>query len=128
MVESQMKHIALIAASTLFSVAGIGAALADDPYPVRSQDEAIAVEHHRANGFNAMQPDPFYYGNNPGTRANAAPSVEGEAIYDDGHAEAYDPDRADADAYERGRADADAEAYERGRADQESRDYDSGVP
>ena len=125
-----MKHIALVAASTLLTIAGLSAALADDPYPVQNQDEAIAVERDRADGVNAIQPDPYFYGNNRGTRRSGADAYD--RSNDDPHTVIYSrPSGSNAEAYDRGRADADAqhedqatEAYQNGRADQARDDAD----
>jgi hypothetical protein len=111
-----MKSIALAAASALFTIAGIGIAAADDPYPVRSQGEAIAVERDRAGDFNAIQADPSYYGNNPGTHATGADAYDRSndhprtVIYQAPAPTSVEPnDQARAEAYDRGRADAEAE-------------------
>ena len=71
-----MKKLALVTATALFSIAGIGVAAADGPYPVRNQGEAIDIERQRAAEFNSIQPDPFYYGNNPGTHATGAQAYD----------------------------------------------------
>ena len=122
-----MKRIALVAASSLFSVIGIGAALADDPYPVDNQAQAIDHERDRSSGFNAIQPDPYFYGNNRGARSTESDAYD--RANDEPHTVIYSTPPADtnAQAYDRGRADADAdaaEAYDRGRADQAHSDAD----
>ena len=123
-----MKQIALVAASAFFTLAGIGAALAEDPYPVRSQDEAIAVERSRASGVNAIQPDPYYYGNNPGARATGpnaydrSNDVPQHVIY--GAAPPSSDIEAEAIEADKDRQDSNAEAYDRGRADQARDDAD----
>jgi len=121
--ECHMKHLALAAASAFLAVAGIGIAAADDSYPVRDREEALAIERHRAAEFSAIQPDPYYYGNNPGTRATGADPYDRSndlprtVIYQAPASSTDDQSRADAKAENEAAA---VETRENDRADQAS--------
>lgn len=117
---------ALVAATAFITLAGIGAALADDPYPVRNQAEAVGVERDRAGAFNSIQADPFYYGNNRGTRTTGGADpydrsndVPQTVIYQTPPAADVEAEAVEAD---QNRQDTNAEAYDRGRADQARED------
>jgi len=118
--------LALVAATTFLTFAGIGAAAADDPYPVRNQAEAVDVERDRAGAFNSIQADPFYYGNNRGTRANAGTNpydrsndLPQTVIYQQPSSADVEAQATEAPATQQ---DTLAEAYDRGRADQARED------